>query len=343
MAKERKEEEAPPGIAPLRPLKEHYSPSKYASPSCIQLPTIQAAQYEIKPSIIILIPSFYGLNNEDPYNHIDDFLLKDKAKYWLSTLPANSITTWAQLQQKFLDKYFSVGKTNQYRRSITSFAQTDSEQFHEAWDRFKDLIRKCPHHLIAKWQLVQFFYDGLSPKWRNMVVTTSGGSFMLKNEDEEWELFKNLSETFQHHTSAARLERPAASNLQKPRGMFEIQPSNELTTQVAALIQKLDQLLSVGQSLQSPSTQGVGALCSSLAHFVSDCPAAPQFPEFVQEQVNAVHKGFSKPGNDHFSNIYNPGWSNHPNFSWKSPGQGTSYSQPLRQNSLINLAVYHSQ
>ena len=86
------------------------------------------------------------------------FSLKDKAKYWLSTLPANSITTWAQLQQKFLDKYLSVGKTNQYRRSITSFAQTDNEQFHEAWDRFKDLIRKCPHHQIAKWQLVHHWW-----------------------------------------------------------------------------------------------------------------------------------------------------------------------------------------
>ena len=177
MATEGNEEEAPPLTPPPPPLKafkEHYTPSKYASPSCIQLPAVQAAQYEIKPSTISLIPSFYGLNNEDPYNHIDNFLviystvkinnfssealkmflfpfsLKDKAKYWLSTLPANSITTWAQLQQKFLDKYFSVGKTNQYRRSIISFAQTNNEQFHKAWDRFKDLIRKCPHHQIAK-------------------------------------------------------------------------------------------------------------------------------------------------------------------------------------------------
>ena len=189
-----------------------------------------------------------------------------------------------------------MGKTNQYRISITPFAQTDCEQFHEAWDRFKDLLRKCPHHQIAKWQLVQFFYDGLSPEWRNMVVTASGGSIMLKNEDEAWDLFENMSETFQHHASTARLERPAVSNLQKPRGVFEIQPSNELTTQVAALTQKLDQLLSVGQSLQSPSTQGVCALCSSPTHFVSNCPAAPQFPEFVQEQVNAA-QGVSQPGN----------------------------------------------
>ena len=75
MAEERKEDEAPPGTPPLRPLKEHYTPSENASPSCIQLPAVPTAQYKIKPSTINLIPSFYGLNNEDPYNHIDDFWL----------------------------------------------------------------------------------------------------------------------------------------------------------------------------------------------------------------------------------------------------------------------------
>ena len=54
-----------------------------------------------------------------------------------------------------------------------------------------------------------------------------------------------MSEIFQHHASTTRLERPAAFNSQKPRGVFEIQPSNELTTQVAALTQKLDQLIHV--------------------------------------------------------------------------------------------------
>ena len=78
MFEERREEEVPPGNPPpppLKALKEHYTPSEYASPSCIQLPTVQATHYEIKPSTINLLPSFYGLNNGDPYNHIDDFLV----------------------------------------------------------------------------------------------------------------------------------------------------------------------------------------------------------------------------------------------------------------------------
>lgn len=80
------------------------------------------ANYEIKSSIIQMLPSLYGLNNEDPYQHIDEFLeicstimlqgfskdalrmrlfpfsLKDKAKHWLKSLEPNSVTSWTQMQ-----------------------------------------------------------------------------------------------------------------------------------------------------------------------------------------------------------------------------------------------------
>ena len=106
--------------------------------------------------------------------------------------------------------------------------------------------------------------------------------------------------------------------------MFEIQAPNDLINQVVALNQKLDQLISRGQPLQSspsqpPAHQEACALCNNPAHFVIDCPAGSEFPKFVQEQVNAA-QGFSKPGNDPFSNSFNQGWLNHLNFSWKSPG-----------------------
>jgi hypothetical protein len=118
-------------------LKDHYVPSRYTPSSCLQLPNITAAQYEIKSSIIQMLLSFYGLSNEDPYKHLDEFIeicstmrlqnfskdalrmrlfpfsLKDKAKYWLNSLKTNSIISWAQMQQEFLKKYFTIGKTNQ--------------------------------------------------------------------------------------------------------------------------------------------------------------------------------------------------------------------------------------
>ena len=95
---------------PHKQMKEYFIPTNYNPSSCIQLPEIPALQYEIKPSTIQMLPSFYGNTNEDPYKHLDEFLeicstvkiqnfsndalkltlfpfsLKDKAKYWLGTL-----------------------------------------------------------------------------------------------------------------------------------------------------------------------------------------------------------------------------------------------------------------
>ena len=102
-----------------------------------------------------MLLSFYGLANEDPYKHLEEFFeicstvkiqnfpddalilkwfpfsLKDKAKYWLNSLGTLIILTWDQLQKKFLKKYFPIRKTNQIRKSITSFSQIDGEMFHE--------------------------------------------------------------------------------------------------------------------------------------------------------------------------------------------------------------------
>jgi hypothetical protein len=77
------------------------------------------------------------------------FFLKDKAKHWLNSLETNSITSWAQMQHEFLKKYFTLGKTNQIQKAITRFSQI-GEKFHETWERMKDLLRKCPHHIVPK-------------------------------------------------------------------------------------------------------------------------------------------------------------------------------------------------
>ena len=73
---------------------------------------------------------------------------------------------------------------------------------------------------------------------------------------------------------------------------------------------------------QSP--QEACNLCASLIHNESDCPTTTQLPTFIQEQVQAA-QGFTKPNFDPYSNTYNPGWRQHPNFSWK----GQSSQAPL--------------
>jgi len=237
-------------------LRDHYLPSTYNPPSCLQLPNVTVANYEIKSSIIQMLSSFYGLNNEDPYKHIDEFLeicstikmhgfsedalrmrlfpfsLKEKAKHWLKSLEPN----------------VPIGRTNQIRKTIISFSQLEGEQFHETWERLKDLLRKCPHQAIPKWQLVQCFYDGLTEPHRQMVDASCGGTFMMKSENEAWILFDNLSENSMQHASSTSRRTPAPK-APKIENIFEASTPFDVTTKVDALSQKIDQLMADGFAL----------------------------------------------------------------------------------------------
>lgn len=60
--------------------------------------------------------------------------------------------------------------------------------------------------------------------------------------------------------------------------------------------------------------------CHGSDHLVASCPYLQEFQESKTEQANALYQ---KQENNPYSQTYNPGWKNHPNFSWfKGPVQG---------------------
>ncbi|GAV57965.1 LOW QUALITY PROTEIN: hypothetical protein CFOL_v3_01501, partial [Cephalotus follicularis] len=174
--------------------------------------------------------------------------------------------------------------------------------FHELWERLKDLIRKCPHHAVPKWQLVQCFYDGLTAQNRQMVDASCGSTFMNKSEDEAWQ-FESLSENSLHNLSS-KVE-SFLMEIQKKGGIYEVNQFETIKAKVDILSQKLDKMLTIGtlptQSTQASIAQKACTLCASPTHYMSDCPFAVEYPELIQEQAQAI-QGFSRPRNDPFSN-----------------------------------------
>ena len=45
------------------------------------------------------------------------------------------------MEEEFLRKYYSVGKTTSVQKAIREFTQGTSETFHEVWERLRDLTR----------------------------------------------------------------------------------------------------------------------------------------------------------------------------------------------------------
>ncbi len=82
----------------------------------MQMQMIQATKFNGLPSENpnAHIASFLEICNTFKYNGVTDkdihlllfsFTLKDRARDWLTSLPANSITTWEDLVHKFLAKF----------------------------------------------------------------------------------------------------------------------------------------------------------------------------------------------------------------------------------------------
>ncbi|GKA25514.1 hypothetical protein Tco_0711623 [Tanacetum coccineum] len=52
---------------------------------------------------------------------------------------------------------------------INNFQQEPDENLYQAWERFKELLMKCPHHYLTEMQEVILFYNGLGIPTRQIL------------------------------------------------------------------------------------------------------------------------------------------------------------------------------
>ncbi|GJX41368.1 reverse transcriptase domain-containing protein [Tanacetum coccineum] len=119
------------------------------------------------------------------------FLLKGAAETWHENEPPCSITTWDDLVSKFLNRFFPHFKTRELRKEITNFQQVFGETFTEAWERFKDLLRKCPHHGFSLLHQIDFFYNWLCQSDQDSLNSAAGGNLMTRNIQEALTIIEN--------------------------------------------------------------------------------------------------------------------------------------------------------
>ncbi|XP_038697987.1 uncharacterized protein LOC119995545 [Tripterygium wilfordii] len=286
-----------------RCLEEFARPTIPTSPSCILLPTA-ARNYELKSLHFNMLPSFYGLPNENPLTFMKEFYatvstfplqgvteeqlkmrcfpytLKDQAKFWLMSLTPGSFTSWDAIYNKFVGKFYSHQKTGAFRRQISTFTQVDGEPFHEAWERYKLLLLQCPHHGYTLELQMQFFYDGLTQTCQSIADNAAGGAMFKKAPQEAYDIYEMLGSNSQ--------QRDARS---KKSGVYELNHSDNMARQIGELNKKIDAML--GTHANSMTQVEVCALCNIVGHSTHAC------------------------------------WKNHPNLSWSNTqNQLNPYVQP---------------
>ncbi|XP_062104029.1 uncharacterized protein LOC133815176 [Humulus lupulus] len=300
-------------------------------------PEIQAAQFELKPVMFHMLQTvgqFSGMPTEDPHLHLRLFIevsdsfklpgviedalrlklftysLRDRARAWLNSLPSDSVTTWQELAERFLMKYFPPTKNAKLRSEITSFQQLDEESLYEAWERFKELLCKCPHRGIPHCIQMETFYNGLNAHTR-MVVDASANGALLAKSYNEW--------------PTSRL-----STSRKVAGIHDVDAITSLAAQVSSISNML-KIMNIGmnQSVGKPmgtqfgKMENISCVYCGEGHTFDNCPSNPAVVCYMENQNR----------NDPYSNSYNPSWRQHPKFSWSNQGAGPSNSSmPPRPN-----------
>ncbi|GKE44679.1 hypothetical protein Tco_1471963 [Tanacetum coccineum] len=155
----------------------------------IVIPTILAENFKLKHGLLNLVTSkqFYGFEKEDPHAHIRwfnkitsmikykdvpnssiklmlfPFSIEGASRIWLEKEPPCSILTWEDLVSN------------------------------EAWDRFKDLLRACPHHGFTELHQLDTFYNGLNPTDQDSLNAAAGGNLLTKTPRDGLTIIENKS------------------------------------------------------------------------------------------------------------------------------------------------------
>ena len=339
------EQQSQPGT-PMNPnayrtMRDHIHPPRVSAPSCIIPPADDVA---VRPYLVPLLPTYHGMENENPYTHLRDFeevcttfkegmmdmdllklkafplTLKDKAKIWLNSLRPRTIRNWAELQAEFLKKFFSAHKTNNLKRQIYTFAAHEGEKFYQCWERFMEISSACPHHGFDTWMLVNHFYDGMSPPMKQLVETMCGGNFLSKHPDEAIDFLNYIAET------SKAWDEPRPREDEGPRypsyqgeTIHTISEDTLMREKLTVLTRRLDEMEMKNQH-NIYSVNGLSASQPSCYNHQSN----GHYRENCQENVQILNQG-RPPMNVPFGNSYIQNWKNHSNLP------GKPYVPPIDQ------------
>ncbi|RVW95571.1 hypothetical protein CK203_039092 [Vitis vinifera] len=277
----------------FRSMRDRMHPSRMSAPSCIVPPTEQLV---IRPYLVPLLPTFHGMESENPYAHIKEFedvcstfqeggasidlmrlklfpfTLKDKAKIWLNSLRPRT---------------------------------KENEKFYECWERYMEAINACPHHGFDSWLLVSYFYDGMSSSMKQLLETMCGGDFMSKNPEEAMDFVSYVADVSRGWDEPTKGEVGKMKSQLNPfnakAGMYTLKEDDDMKAKLAAMTRRLEELElkrihEVQVVVEAPVQVKLCPNCQSYEHLVEECPAISAEREMFRDQANVVAQ--FKPNNN---------------------------------------------
>nr|GFD09410.1 reverse transcriptase domain-containing protein [Tanacetum cinerariifolium] len=94
------------------------------------------------------------------------------------------------LVSKFINEFFPPSRTTNLRNEISNCFD---ESFHEAWDRYKYLLRACPHHGFTELHQLDSFYNAPNPTDQDSLNSVIGGNLLERRTQDVLTVIENKS------------------------------------------------------------------------------------------------------------------------------------------------------
>ncbi|GKF43380.1 hypothetical protein Tco_0129932, partial [Tanacetum coccineum] len=87
----------------------------------------------------------------------------------------------------------------------------------EAWERFKEMVRACPHHGFTELTQVDTFYNGLNDNDQDSLNAAAGGNLLSKTTREALKIIENKSKVrySRNKPNASRMNTTSRENVSK--------------------------------------------------------------------------------------------------------------------------------
>nr|GEU69204.1 reverse transcriptase domain-containing protein [Tanacetum cinerariifolium] len=200
----------------------------------IVIPEINTDHFEIKMNLLQLVQAnpYHGFERENPHTHIINFKritltlkfryvpndviklmmfpysLEGNARVWYDKEPPNSILTWEDLVNKFVNQFFPPSKTTHLKYEISRFTQRFEETFREAWERFKEMLRA-------------------------LLKAAAGGNLLSKTTREAFQIIENKSKVrySRNKPNVSRMNTTSRENVSKTDDRID-----KLADQISTLV-----------------------------------------------------------------------------------------------------------
>ncbi|GKD75777.1 reverse transcriptase domain-containing protein [Tanacetum coccineum] len=269
----------------------------------IVVPPINANNFELKQTLINLVQS--------------------EARTWLDKEPPRSILTWDDLVSKFINQFFPPSKTTYLQNEITTFYQKPNETFNEAWERFKGLLRQCPHHGFSELHQLDTFYNSLNTNDQDALDSAAGGNFLDKMPRDGLAIIESKSKVRYSRSRAIepRVSTNAPLSTFTPSNSFKFQQlAASLEDKMDIRMSRLEKMISEKNVTTPATVKAVEEVCVTCGsnHNFNHCPLTRnEFPVFHdnihQFQQTAAVGNFVQRNPPNLANQMRPPGFNQPN------------------------------